>query len=135
MNLPPCCWLTCTASGVCAALGLCAGGGGATPAHPVSATTASSVRRGCRIGSAEHGFVVFAERRRGFRESRARAVERQRQTDEFEIAARPLLKDAERAHLRIGGNLVECMDGPVRDAGRFEAPCPFLARPRHEDFR
>src|SRR5690348_6223880 len=105
MNLPPCCWLTCTAFGFCAA-----SGGAAMLAQPASKIAAETAMVDRRIASTQHGFIVFAKRRRRFDEGWTRAVERQRQADQFEIAVRPLLDRAERSGLRIGDDLVERVD-------------------------
>src|ERR1051325_7786550 len=100
MNLPPCCWLTCTAFGFCAA-----SGGAAMLAQPASKIAAETATADRGIASTEHGFIVFAERRRRFCEWWTRAVERHPQADQFEIAVRPLLDHAERPSLRIGAHL------------------------------
>src|SRR5690349_13040675 len=128
MNLPPCCWLTCTAFGFCAA-----SGGAAMLAQPASKIAAETATADWRIGSTKHGFIVFAKRRCRFCEWWTRAVERQRQADQFEIAVRPLLDHAERPCLRIGDDLVERVDRAVRNSGGFEQLRPFGSRSRREN--
>src|SRR4029077_16544139 len=107
------------------ALAGCAGAGGPSMAQPETATAAArpSAENSQRIGrmaSSQHGAIVLTERRRRFGEGRPLAVERQGQADQRQLAARPLLDNAERLGLRIGDDLVERVDRAVRDPRGLE---------------
>src|SRR5438105_655335 len=97
------------------------GGGVLSTAQPASASAAAKQKRsGARRMSAQNRVIVLAERRCGFREGRALAIERQGQADQFELAVPPLLNDPKGLGLCIGDDLVERIYRAIRDTRRFK---------------